>query len=152
MLGKDVLGYGWGTAKWPRPPCVRLSVCGVATAGRTHQLPVVLAESARLENLRLDVIEDRLDAELALGLHAELLRELEALVVNHPFRERLWGHLMLALYRSGRQADALESDQAAARALADGHGLDPGPGLQQLQAAILAHDPSLAAGLTHLRQ
>ena len=108
--------------------------------------PWVLAESARLENLRLDVIEDRLEAELALGLQAELLPELEALVGNHPFRERLWGHLILALYRSGRQADALESYQAAARALADGHGLDPGPGLQQLQAAILAHDPSLSAG------
>jgi predicted ATPase/DNA-binding SARP family transcriptional activator len=106
--------------------------------------PWVLAETARLENLRLDVIEDRLEAELALGLHAELLAELEALVASHPFRERLWSHLMLALYRSGRQADALQSYQAAARVLADGHGLDPGPALQHLQAAILAHDPSLA--------
>jgi DNA-binding SARP family transcriptional activator len=68
--------------------------------------PWVLAVSARLENLRLDVTEDRLEAELALGLQAELLPELEALVGNHPFRERLWGHLMLALYRSGRQASA----------------------------------------------
>ena len=125
-------GLRLGTAEWPRPPCARLSVCGVGRrwAG-CPATPGVLAESARLENLRLDVIEDRLEAELALGLHAELLPELEALVGNHPFRERLWGHLMLALYRSGRQADALESYQAAARVLANAHGLDPGPGLHQ---------------------
>jgi len=69
----------------------------------------VLAEIARLDHLRLDVIEGRLEAELALGMHAELVAELEALVGEHPFRERLWGQLMLALYRSGRQADALEA-------------------------------------------
>jgi DNA-binding SARP family transcriptional activator len=88
-----------------------------------------LAEIARLDHLRLDVIEDRLAAELALGLRAELVNELEALVGEYPFRERFWGQLMVALYRSGRQADALEAYQAASRALADGHGLDPGPEL-----------------------
>jgi predicted ATPase/DNA-binding SARP family transcriptional activator len=108
----------------------------------TH--PWVLAEVARLEHLRLDVVEDRVEAELALGLHAELVGELEALVAEHPFRERLWGQLMVALYRCGRQADALASYRAAGHALADGHGLDPGPELQRLQAAILAHDPALA--------
>ena len=83
------------------------------------------------------MIEDRLEAELALGLDAELLPELEALVGTHPFRERLWGHLMLALYRSGRQADALESYQAAARVLADGSWVGPGSGV----AATSSRDP-----------
>jgi DNA-binding SARP family transcriptional activator len=106
--------------------------------------PWVLAEVARLDRLRLDVIEDRLDAELFLGQHADLVGELEALVVAHPYRERLWGQLMVALYRSGRQADALEAYQTASRALADGHELDPGPELKRLQAAILAHHPALA--------
>ncbi|HKN46059.1 MAG TPA: AfsR/SARP family transcriptional regulator, partial [Propionibacteriaceae bacterium] len=87
--------------------------------------PWVLAEVARLDHLWLDVIEDRLDAELFLGQHADLVGELDALAVAHPYRERLWGQLMVALYRSGRQADALEAYQAASRALADGHGLDP---------------------------
>jgi predicted ATPase/DNA-binding SARP family transcriptional activator len=108
----------------------------------TH--PWVLAEVARLEHLRLDVVEDRVEAELALGLHAELVGELEALVGEHRFRERLWGQLMVALYRCGRQADALEVYRAASAVLADGHGLDPGPELMRLQAAILAHDPALA--------
>jgi predicted ATPase/DNA-binding SARP family transcriptional activator len=106
--------------------------------------PWVLAEVTRLEHLRLDVVEDRIEAELALGLHVELAGELQALVGEHRFRERLWGQLMVALYRSGRQADALEAYRAAGHALADGHGLDPGPELQRLQAAILAHDPALA--------
>ncbi len=114
--------------------------------------PWVLAEVARLEHLRLDVVEDRIEAELTLGLHAELVGELQVLVGEHRFRERLWGQLMVALYRSGRQADALEAYRAAGHALADGHGLDPGPELQRLQAAILAHDPALAPIVTAMSQ
>src|SRR4029450_7650866 len=114
--------------------------------------PWVLAEVARLEHLRLDVVEDRIEAELPLGLHAELVGELQVLVGEHRFRERLWGQLMVALYRSGRQADALEAYRAAGHALADAHGLDPGRELQRLQAAILAHDPALAPIVTAMSQ
>jgi DNA-binding SARP family transcriptional activator len=103
-----------------------------------------VAEVNQLEQLRLDVIEDRLDAELALGLHADRVGELQTLVSDYPFRGRLWGQLMLALYRSGRQADALDAYQAARQLLSDEHGLDPGPHLRELQAAILGHDPALA--------
>ena len=70
---------------------------------------------------------------------------LRAALVENPFRERLWGQLMLALYRSGRQADALETFQEARRVLADELGLEPGPELRRLQEAILAHDPAIAA-------
>ena len=87
--------------------------------------PFAAAEVARLEELRLGAIEDRVDAELALGHHAELVAELEALVAAHPLRERLRGQLMVALYRCGRQAEALEVYRAARLALADELGLDP---------------------------
>ena len=70
---------------------------------------------------------------------------LRSALVDNPFRERLWGQLMLALYRSGRQADALETFQEARRVLADELGLEPGPELRRLQEAILAHDPAIAA-------
>src|SRR5919198_788671 len=82
-------------------------------------MPFAQAEAARLEELRLAAIEDRIEAELALGLHAEVAAELEALVVQHPLRERLRGHLMLALYRLGRQADALAVYQDTRRTLVD---------------------------------
>jgi predicted ATPase/DNA-binding SARP family transcriptional activator len=105
----------------------------------------VSAEQARLEALRLDVLEERFAAMLALGEHATVVPELREAVAANPFRERLWQQLMLALYRAGRQADALEAFQAARRILADELGLEPGPDLQGLQAAILAHDPAIAA-------
>ncbi|MFF5290706.1 BTAD domain-containing putative transcriptional regulator [Paractinoplanes globisporus] len=99
----------------------------------------VQAEAARLEGLRLDTVEDRVDAELALGRHDQLVAELESLAGEHPFRERLWGQLMLAQYRCGRQIDALETFQRVRRLLAGEHGLEPGPQLRQLQSDILAH-------------
>src|SRR5205823_3388969 len=81
--------------------------------------------------------------DLALGKHAALVGELDALVREHPLRERLHTQLMLALYRSGRQAEALERYQQARHVLVDELGVEPGPGLKELERAILAQDPSL---------
>ena len=103
------------------------------------------AQSAvvRLGEARLAAFEDRIEADLACGCHAELVGELQALVSEHPLRERLRGQLMVALYRSGRQADALRCYQEGRTTLVDELGIDPGPALQHLEAAVLAHDPAL---------
>lgn len=103
------------------------------------------AEITRLDELRLAETEARIDAMLATGRHAELVPELDQLVAEHPFRERVLAQRMLALYRSGRQVDALEAFHKARRALDEDLGLEPGPGLQQLQLAILRQDPALDA-------
>src|SRR6185503_2295991 len=100
------------------------------------------AEARRLEALRVDALEEQFDVALALGEHRELTPALRAALADNPFRERLWGQLMLALYRSGRQADALEAFQDARRVLGDELGLEPGLELRRLQEAILAHDPT----------
>ncbi len=100
-------------------------------------------EIARLEELRVVALERRIEAELTLGRSAELVGELEGLVAKHPLRERLCELLMLALYRSGRQADALEAYRATRRLLVDELGIDPGETLQELERAILRHDPAL---------
>jgi DNA-binding SARP family transcriptional activator len=97
----------------------------------------------RLEEQRLSVLEDRIDTDLADGRHAELVPELEQLVAEHPLRERLRGQLMLALYRCGRQADALEVYRSGRRLLDEELGLKPDDELQRLERAILNHDPSL---------
>jgi len=102
-------------------------------------------EARRLETLRVDALEEQFDAALALGEHRELTAPLRSALADNPFRERLWGQLMLALYRGGRQADALETFQEARRVLADELGLEPGLELRRLQEAILAHDPAIAA-------
>jgi DNA-binding SARP family transcriptional activator len=114
---------------------------GGATAGT-----LALLEAPRLEELRLTCIEGWLEAELALGRHAEMAPELESLVAEHPFRERLRAQHMLALYRLGRRAAALESYRAARGVLVDELGLEPGPALLELEHAILVDDPSLLAG------
>jgi YVTN family beta-propeller protein len=101
-------------------------------------------ERARLEERRLGVIEQRIEADLELGRHAELVPELERLVREHPLRERLRGQLMLALYRCGRQADALETYRAGRRLLDEELGLQPGEELRHLERAILEQDASLA--------
>jgi len=101
------------------------------------------AAIARLEEIRLAAVELRLGADLALGRHDELVGELEALVAEHPLRERLRGYFMTALYRSGRQAEALDAYQDARRALVDELGIDPSPALQALERAILRQDRSL---------
>lgn len=98
---------------------------------------------AQLNELRLAVQEDLILVELSLGHHFALVSTLEALVQEHPYRESLRGHLMLALYRSGRQADALEAYRRARMTLVDELGVEPGIELQSLQQAILRHDPSL---------
>ena len=102
------------------------------------------AEARRLETLHVDALEEDFEVRLALGEHRELTPALRSALADNPFRERLWGQLMLALYRSGRQADALETFQEARRVLADELGLEPGPELRRLQEAILAHDPAIA--------
>jgi len=101
------------------------------------------AAIAQLEELRLAAVEERIDADLVLGQARDLVGELRDLVARHPLRERLRGQLMLALYRSGRQAEALEVYQDFRRALSEELGLEPGPGLQQLELAILNRDPAL---------
>ena len=105
--------------------------------------PFAQQEAERLEERRLAVIEERMDVALADGRGAELVSELEPLVQDHPLRERLLGQLMLALYRAGRQASALEAYRAAKRRLAEELGLEPAPQLQELERRILAHDSSL---------
>ena len=97
----------------------------------------------RLEELRLACLEERLDGDLAEGWHAKLISELEQLAAEHPQRERLRAQLMLALYRSGRQAEALEAYQDARRELVETLGIDPGRPLRELEQAILRQDPSL---------
>lgn len=101
------------------------------------------ATERALEEQRLAALEQRIDADLALGEHADLVPELERLVREQPLRERLRGQLMLALYRGGRQADALEVYRSGRRLLDEELGLEPGEELQRLEKAILNHDPSL---------
>jgi basic membrane lipoprotein Med (substrate-binding protein (PBP1-ABC) superfamily)/DNA-binding SARP family transcriptional activator len=100
-------------------------------------------EAARLEESRLTAIEDRVEADLELGRHAQLVGELDALTGRHPLRERLWGQLMLALYGAGQQADALRAFQRLRSLLGEELGLDPSPRLTRLQERILLHDPAL---------
>jgi DNA-binding SARP family transcriptional activator len=103
------------------------------------------SEIRRLEELRLAALEEALDAELTSGRAGELVPELEALVAAEPHRERLRGQLMIALYRAGRQADALASYQAARRVLAEQLGIDPSPSLRQLHGSILRQEARLDA-------
>ena len=100
-------------------------------------------ERAHLDELTLVAIEARAGADLVLGLHGELVVELEALCREHPLRERLWELLILALYRAGRQAEALRAYTEARDRLVDELGIEPGPALRELQARVLAQDPAL---------
>jgi len=101
----------------------------------------------RLEEQRLAVLDDRIDADLGAGQHAQLVPELEQLAAEHPLRERLHGQLMRALYGARRQGDALEAYRRARRTLNEELGLEPGPEMQELQRRILQQDPQLAAPL-----
>jgi DNA-binding SARP family transcriptional activator/pimeloyl-ACP methyl ester carboxylesterase len=107
--------------------------------------PFARREGARLEEARLAALEGRLEAELALGRHDHVVAELEALVAEQPLRERLRAQQLLALYRSGRQAEALAGYQAYRRTLDEELGIEPSPALRELERAILRHDPALAA-------
>src|SRR4051812_10499900 len=107
-------------------------------------------EIARLEALRVEAFEELIDAKLALGLHAELVGKLQVLVAEHPYEERLCRQLMLALYRSDRQADALQAYQDARSRLVEELGLEPGERLRELERAILKQDPALAAPASEL--
>jgi predicted ATPase/DNA-binding SARP family transcriptional activator len=117
---------------------------GAPLAGLDEE-PFVRREAARLEDLRLAALEDLGDAKLALGRHGELVGRLEALIGEHPYRERLRAQLMLALYRCERQADALQAYQDARRTLVEELGIEPGERLRELERAVLAQDPALAA-------
>jgi YVTN family beta-propeller protein len=133
-------GDGWGAgallrealALWRGPPL-----------GEFAYEEFARSAISRLEEARLEALEDRIDADLGVGELAGLVAELEALVEEHPLRERLQGQLMLALYRSGRQAEALEHYRKARVTMVEQLGLKPGPRLQELERAILAHDPAL---------
>jgi DNA-binding SARP family transcriptional activator len=105
--------------------------------------PFAGAEIRRLEDLRLRATEMAVDADLAAGRHAELTGELERLVAEHPLRERLQGQWMLALYRAGRQSEALEAYRQARSALVEQIGVEPGAELRLLHERILAQDPAL---------
>jgi DNA-binding SARP family transcriptional activator/class 3 adenylate cyclase len=105
--------------------------------------PFARSEALRLEELRLVALEERIEADLVLGRHAALVGELEAYVAQEPLRERPRGLLMLALYRSGRQAEALAAYREARRVLVDELGIEPSRGLQELEQAILRQDPEL---------
>jgi DNA-binding SARP family transcriptional activator len=115
--------------------------------------PFVAGEAAHLEEARLAALEERIDAELALGGSSELVAELERLVPLHPLRERLHSLLMVALYRSGRQADALSAYQDARTAFVEGLGLEPSRTIQELERQILNQDPALGQvdGLSEAR-
>src|SRR5437868_4720149 len=124
--------YDDALARWRGPPLSDFA-----------SLRFAQAEIARLDELRVSCLEARIDHGLAQGRHLALVGELEVLVREHPLRERLRGQLMLALYRSGRQAEALDTCQSGRRLLVEELGLEPGKALKKLERAILAHDPSL---------
>ena len=114
---------------------------GPALSGLASQ--TLRREAERLEELRLQALEDRLEADLGRGCEREAVAELQPLVAEHPFRERLRAQLMLALYRAGRQTDALEIYRETRRLLADELGLEPSAELRELERRMLAHDPQL---------
>ncbi|HEU5485923.1 MAG TPA: BTAD domain-containing putative transcriptional regulator, partial [Microlunatus sp.] len=141
-LGQEALGLG----RWERAAAVIRDALGLWRGRPYADLDVVdaaVAESARLEEVRLAALEVLGSAELAAGRHRDLVAELESLTLAHPFRERFCGQLMVALYRSGRQAEALDAYARTREQLADQLGLDPGPELQDLAQRILQQDPLL---------
>jgi DNA-binding SARP family transcriptional activator/DNA-binding beta-propeller fold protein YncE len=145
MLGDGLRALATGDA---RRASARLTEAiamwrGPALADLAYE-PFAQQEIARLEELRLVAVEGRIDADLELGRHAELVGELEGLVREHPLRERPRAQLMLALYRCGRQAEALDAYRDARTLLVSELGLEPGPALRELEAKILDHSPELA--------
>jgi len=135
-----VAGFGEALSLWRGAPLADLT-----------DISSLEGEVSRLEEMRLSALEDQIDARLALGDHAGTIPELEHLTAGHPLRERLWGELMVALYRSGRQGEALEAFDRARRLLADEMGIDPSPDLRELHEKILKQDPVLELHGTPLR-
>jgi len=133
--GAATAAYAEALALWRGPVLADLTLEGDARV-----------EAARLGEVRLAAFGERSDCELACGRHAQVIPELESLTARHPLHERFWAQLMLALYRSGRQSDALRAYQQARRALIDQVGLEPGAELQRLERAILTHDAALESG------
>ena len=113
--------------------------------------PFAAAEIRRLEELRLRATEMAVDADLEAGRHAEVIGELDALAAEHPLREHVHGQRMLALYRCGRQSEALEAYRDARTSLVEEIGVEPGAGLRQLHEGILAQDPALDLPTTRCR-
>jgi predicted ATPase/DNA-binding SARP family transcriptional activator len=121
-----------------------MALCSGPPLADLRALPFAAAASAELDERRLAALELRIEADLAIGRHDELVPELQRLVSDHPLRERLHAHLMLALYRAGRQADALAQYRALHRLLSRELGLAPSPALRELQRAILEQDAALS--------
>jgi DNA-binding SARP family transcriptional activator len=113
--------------------------------------PALQGDIARLEESRMTALEDQIAVDLGRGRHRELIADLEVLVRRHPFRERLWGHLIVALYRSGRQGDALDAYRRARTLLVEELGIDPSTDLQHLEERILRQDPDLELAGEQLR-
>jgi len=114
--------------------------------------PFLDAQADRLAESRIGVLEERIELDLAIGVHADLIAELRNLVAEYPLRERLYGLLMLALYRAGRQADALGIYRLMRRGLDEELGIEPSPSLRRLEQAILSHAPHLDGSIRSLLQ
>jgi DNA-binding SARP family transcriptional activator len=143
---EDLLGAARGNGSDPRVIDEILAEAldlwrGPALADLSGE-PSLTGEIARLEELRLQALEEKIDARLDLGRHVQVIAELEVLTQTHPLRERLWRELMLALYRSDRQAEALAAFERARTVLAEELGIDPSRDLQLLHERILRQDPS----------
>ncbi|GAB3441010.1 AfsR/SARP family transcriptional regulator [Actinophytocola sediminis] len=132
VTAADVLGEA--TALWRGPVVADLVEAGINWA-----------ELGAIRSARLSAFEDQMDAELAIGRHHEVSGQLESALAEDPMRERICGQLMVALYRSGRQAEALKVYQNTRRTMVEQVGLDPSPALQQLQQSILNHDMTRTA-------
>ena len=132
LPGDAVTAFRDGLALWCGPPLAEFP-----------EAPFATAASARLDESRLAALEKRLQAELELGRHGDITGELAELAAQHPFREGFCAKLMLALYRAGRQAEALEAYQDTRRTLVEELGVAPTDELQELERAILQHEPSL---------
>ena len=138
-------------ARRTAPPAPRSSSGAAPRSPTSPHEPFAAPEIRRLEELHLRALELAIDAELAAGRHDEVIARLEALIAEEPLRERLHAQRMLALYRAGRQSDALDAYREARETLIEQIGVEPGPELQRLQAAILAQDPSLDAAAADRR-
>ncbi|MFD9698555.1 BTAD domain-containing putative transcriptional regulator [Lentzea sp. NPDC059081] len=140
--GRDALSAG-RAANAAEQLSLALTLWRGEAYGEFAATPVLRAEAARLEGLRLGAVEDRVDAELATGAGVALVEELTALTDRHPGRERLWGQLMTALYRSGRQVEALDAFLRARTVLVERFGLDPSPRLSEIHQQVLDNDARL---------